>query len=91
MAKKLIGVNARITEVNRYDFCVEVDENATKEQQDKEAVDKVKKFLEGNIPSPNLGSEFIGGVRCVDVEYGIAIVRGEELTIEDEIEINDGF
>jgi len=86
---KIIGVNAKLTEVNRYEFSVEVDENATKEQQDIEAKEKVRKFLSGNIPSPNIGTPFIDGVKCVDVEYGVASVNGEELTIEDEIEVNE--
>lgn len=86
MAKTTIGVNARITEVNRYDFNVEVDENATKEQQDAEAIAKVKKFLEDNIPSPNVGTPYIDGVKCVDVEYGVGSVNG----IADEIEVNEG-
>jgi hypothetical protein len=86
MAKTTIGVNVRITEVNRYDFNVEVDENATKEQQDAEAKAKVKKFLEGNIPSPNVGTPYIDGVKCVDVEYGVGTVNG----VPDVIEVNEG-
>lgn len=67
MAKKLIGVNASIKEINRYEFDVEVDENLTDEQQDEQAKEKVKKFLDANIPYP-FQSDFIDGVRCVDRE-----------------------
>lgn len=87
---KTIAVHANLTEVNRYEFDVQVDENATKEQQDAEAKEKVKRFLAENIPSPNIGSPlFIGGVKCIDVDYGVASVNGEELNVEDEIEVNE--
>ena len=93
---KLIAVNARITEVNRYEFDVQVDENATKEQQDAEAIAKVKAFLSGNIPSPNIGTPFIDGVKCVDVEYGVECVKNTEdegienaYKFEDVIEVNE--
>jgi hypothetical protein len=82
---KLIAVHAKITEVNTYEFDVQVDENATKEQQDAEAKEKVRKFLSGNIPSPNIGSPFIDGVKCVDVDYGTGTVSN----VEDEIEVNE--
>ena len=86
MGKKLIGVNVNITEVNRYDFSVEVDENATKEQQDAEAIAKVKKFLDSHIPSPMVSSPTIDGVKCVDRESGV-----KSTEIPDVIEINHGF
>jgi hypothetical protein len=82
---KTIGVNAKLTEVNRYEFDVQVDENATKEQQDKEAIEKVRKFLEKNIPSPNIGRPFIDGVKCIDVDYGVESVSN----VKDEIEVNE--
>ena len=82
---KIIRVNAKLTEVNRYEFDVEVDENASQIDQDKEAIAKVKKFLENNIPSPNIGTPFIDGVRCVDVDYGTHSVAN----VEDEIEVNE--
>jgi len=85
MAKKLIGVNARITEVNRYEFNVEVDENDSVEKQNADAQAMVKKFLEGNIPSPNVGTPYIDGVKCVDVEYGVGSVNGNT----DVIEVNE--
>ncbi|MFA5207446.1 MAG: hypothetical protein WC428_02200 [Candidatus Paceibacterota bacterium] len=83
---KTIGVHANITEVNTYEFDVQIDENATKEQQDTEAKEKVRKFLSGNIPSPNIGSPFIDGVKCIDVDYGVYCVNN----VEDEIEVNEG-
>lgn len=93
---KTITVNAKITEVNRYEFDVQVDENATKEQQDAEAKEKVKAFLSSNIPSPNIGSPFIDGVKCVDVEYGVECVKNTEdesienaYNFKDVIEVNE--
>ena len=86
---KIIGVNAKLTEVNKYEFDVQVDENASDIDQNIEAVAKVRKFLENNIPSPHIGMDFIDGVKCIDVDYGIVSVNGEELNIEDEIEVNE--
>jgi len=71
MAKKFIGVNASIKEVNRYEFDVEVDETLTEEQQNEQAKEMVKKFLDDNIPYP-FQRDFIDGVRCVDCESGIS-------------------
>lgn len=85
MAKTIIGVNANITEVNRYDFAVEVDDTLTKEQQDAEAKEKVRRFLVNNIPSPNIGGDYVDGVKCVDVDYGVHSVNN----IEDSIEVNE--
>lgn len=86
MSKTIIGVNANITEVNRYDFAVQVDENLSKEQQDAEAKEKVRRFLLNNIPSPNIGGDYVDDVKCVDVDYGVQSVNN----IEDSIEINEG-
>jgi hypothetical protein len=82
MAKKIIGVNASIREVNRYEFDVEVDDNLTEEQQDEQAKEKVKNFLDANIPYPFQG-DFIDGVRCVDRESGMS----SEETVS--IEVNE--
>ena len=91
-----IGVNVKITEVNRYEFDVQVDKNASKEEQDTDAKAKVKRFLEFNIPSPNIGTPFIDGVKCVDVEYGVESVNNTEdesienaYKFEDVIEVNE--
>jgi hypothetical protein len=81
---KTIGVHANLTEVNRYEFDVQVDENASDIAQNIEAKRKVKKFLENNIPSPNIGADFIDGVRCIDVDYGVESVNN----LEDEIKVN---
>jgi len=67
-----IALNASIKEVNRYQFEVEVDDNLTEEQQDEQAKERVKKFLDENIPYP-FQRDFIGGVKCVDCESGISM------------------
>jgi hypothetical protein len=72
MATRFIGVHASIKEINRYEFDVEVDDTLTEEQQDEQAKEKVKKFLDSNIPY-EFQSEPIDGVRCVDVENGISM------------------
>ena len=82
---KIIGVNAKLTEVNKYEFDVQVDENASDIDQNIEAVAKVRKFLENNIPSPHIGMDFIDGVRCIDVDYGVESVNN----LKDEIEVNE--
>ena len=63
----IIGLNASIRKINRYQFGVEVDDNLTVEQQNEQAKAKLKTFLETHNPYP-FQSEPIDGVKCVDVD-----------------------
>ena len=64
---KKISVHADIKEIVRYQFEVEVDDNLSKEQQDKQAKDKLETFLLHNVPYV-FQSTPIDGVKCVDSE-----------------------
>ena len=81
MAKTTIGVNAELLEVNRYDFYVEVNSDATEEEQNKEAIAKIKKFLETNLPYPN--SKEIDGICCVDRESAMETKGVVSVTVND--------
>ena len=79
-----LKLQANIREINKYEFTVEVDNNLTYEEQRAQACDKLKAYLEENIPHPFASdNELITDVRCVDVERGMST---EDVTL---IEIKD--
>jgi hypothetical protein len=77
-----IGAHALITEVNRYEFTIEVDDNLTVEEQKIQGREKLSKFLEDNTPYV-FQAKPISGVTCVDCDSSY---KGTD--IPDVIEIN---
>jgi hypothetical protein len=77
-----IALHADIKETNRYEFMVEVDENLSQEEQDKQARIRLEEFLRGNCPYP-FQSEPINGVQCVDRESGMQTHEVELIDVNE--------
>jgi hypothetical protein len=77
-----ISLHADILEINRYQFQVEVDENLSQEEQDKQARAKLQAFLDSNCPDP-FQSEPIDGVQCDDREAAMQTREVELIDINE--------